>query len=230
MKRLITSLLVILGLVFAQVGAAGATPRYWKVDIFDPAASTVSRTLNVEYKVFSTVDDNDFTVELFENAVSKGTQSITHANGDSGVFSINLPATGTYKYKVVVDNNVAGETKESAEKTVQVVDGPAPTVTTVFVNTAAAGGAGAGGAGGGVAAAPAAGQVAGAAVGEAGQVTDQAATTGSNDNKGVLGAETAADNKKSDNNRNWYIGGGIVVALGAGAAYYVLRMRRANEL
>jgi hypothetical protein len=139
-----------------------------------------------------------------------------------------LPASGTYTYKTVATNNADATTKEES-RIVQVVDGPAPTVTTVFVNTAA-GGAGAGGAGGGAAAAPAAGQVAGAAVGEAGQVTDQAATTGSKDNKGVLGAETAADNKKSNNNRNWYIGGGIVVALGAGAAYYVLRMRRANEL
>jgi len=227
MKRLITSLLLALGILFAPVAAGAFTSQYWELNMYNPAATT-DRKINIAYHVFSSTKTDTFKVELFQDITKVAESDITHEYGNSGAFTVDLPASGTYTYKTVATNNADATTKEES-RIVQVVDGPAPTVTTVFVNTAA-GGAGAGGAGGGAAAAPAAGQVAGAAVGEAGQVTDQAATTGSKDNKGVLGAETAADNKKSNNNRNWYIGGGIVVALGAGAAYYVLRMRRANEL
>jgi hypothetical protein len=226
MKRLITSLLLALGILFAPVAAGAFTSQYWELNMYNPAATT-DRKINIAYHVFSSTKTDTFKVELFQDITKVAESDITHEYGNSGAFTVDLPASGTYTYKTVATNNADATTKEES-RIVQVVDGPAPTVTTVFVNTAAAGGAG--GAGGGAAAAPAAGQVAGAAVGEAGQVTDQAATTGSKDNKGVLGAETAADNKKSNNNRNWYIGGGIVVALGAGAAYYVLRMRRANEL
>lgn len=241
MKRLIANLIVSLGLVFVQLGSVTAAPaRYWKVDIFDPAASTVNRTLNVEYKVFSTLEtDNDYDVKLLQNESQVGaTQQINHVYGDSGVFSVSIPATGSYKYQVVATNNDAGETLFSAEKTVQVVNGPTPTVTTVFTNTGAAGGgaggvqgqgaggAGAGGAGGGVAAADGGGQTAGAATDEDGQVTDEAAK----DTKDVLGAESTADDKKDSSSRKWLYGGGLLAAVVAGAvAYYLLVMRKADS-
>lgn len=230
MKRLIASLLVTVGLVFAQVGTAvGATTRYWKVDIFDPAASTVSRTLNVEYKVFSTIEsDNLYNVKLFQNNVEVATQSVDHPYGDSGVFSINIPATGSYTYKIEAVNVDAGQTKLSSEKTVQVVDGPAPTVTTVFVNNTPAGGAGqvAGAGAPAVAAAPEAGAVAGAETGE-GQVSAEAAND-SQDRGDVLGAEKteAAKNNKT---RNTAIGIAVAVAI-LGGAYYWFIVRPRNSI
>lgn len=240
MKRLVTNLIVSLGLVFVQVSSAAANPaRYWKVDIFDPSTATTSRTLKVAYNVFSTLkEDDNYTVELFENNVSKGTQAITHENGDSGAFSINFPATGSYIYQIVATNHDAENQQiGSAEKTVQVNDGPSPTVTTVFTNTGAAGGAGggaqqvdavgAGGAGGGVAAAGGDGQVAGAAADDSdGEVTDEAATT--EDKNDVLGAEATAtgDNK---NSRSWLYSVGLLAAVAAGAlAYYLLVVRKAD--
>lgn len=222
MKRLIVTTLVTLGFVFAQVGSAAAAARYWKVDIFDPAASTVNRTLNITYNVFSTLpEDNDFTVELFENSVSKGTQTIDHANGDSGAFSINIPANGTYTYKVVATNvDAAGETKESETKTVQVVDGPAPNVVTVN-NASAAGGSGSGSG------------VPGDANGD-GVVDDQAAVVAvqgaqddAKDDEAVQGAQKTEGDKNDSNQALWWA---VVVGLVLlGGAYYMFRIRRANQ-
>lgn len=220
MKRLIASLVVSLGLVLANIGTAAAATRYWEVRIFDPAASTVNRTLNVEYKVFSTLaEDDDFIVRLFQNNTEVATHTVAHPHGNSGVFSISIPATGTYKYKVSATNTEAGETKETAEKTVQIVDGPAPTVTTVFVNngtdtggiqTAAAGGANAADGSG-------AGEVAGSTANE-GQVSAEGSATDENkeDSGDVLGESGTTDNNNRRNIALWII---VAVAV-AGAVYY----------
>lgn len=228
MKRLIATIAVTFGFVLALAGSAAAAPaRYWKVDIFDPAASTTSRTLNVAYNVFSTTDtDNDFDVTLLQNGSQVGTQHISHDNGNSGAFSISMPTTGTYKYKVVADNNDASETQESAEKTVQVVDGPAPTVTTIS-STSSTGGAGGGTSGSTAAAQPGTGSgaVAGATAGDAngdGVVDSTAATTDQN-KKDVLGAETAAAAKKS---RGWYVSATLLALVVAGVVAYVVQTRR----
>lgn len=243
MKRFLISLLATVGLLLPAASAT-AVSRYWTIDIYEPSATT-NRTLNVEYKVFSTVPSDTFTVELFENSVSKGTQSVTHPNGNSGVFTITLPATGTYSYFVKATNHGDATAKNSKTVTVQVSNAPQPTVTTVTVNqaapaTAAGGGGGgagagaAGGAGGGaVAGAPgAAGQAGpGAAAGaatdpnaNAGAVTDQAANTEANNNQDVLGAQAQESARRVRNNRNRNLA--VVAVLAASAAGYIFYRRR----
>lgn len=226
MKRFLASLAMSLGIVLAQAAPAAAVARFWEVQIFDPAASTVNKTLNVEYKVFSTFEsegqkDDDFDVKLLQNGSQVGsTQHVSTPGGDSGVFNVSMPANGSYTFKVVATNNDAGETKESAEKTVQVVDGPTPVVRTVSTSSSTGGGAGAGststaGAGG----AAGTGAVSGAQTGQVGQVDSGAAQT---ENGDVLGAETKEE-KSSDNNW-WYVGGGLALLL-AGVGYYWFVMR-----
>lgn len=227
MKRLITTLLLTFGFVFAQVGSVTAAPKQlWKLDMFDPAASTTSRIINIEYKVFSTISGDTFSVELFENDAPKETQSVTHAYGNSGKFSVNMPTTGTYAYKIKATNigdlNPTTQTREET-KTVQVVDGPAPSVTTVFVNNAAGGGQGGGGAQ--VAAPVAAGQVQGATTNAGENAADQANDTKPGD---VLGASA----KTTDNNRNRtrnYTIAGLAVLLAAGTGYWYFVFRKRNE-
>lgn len=229
MKRLITSLALGFGLILANLGHADAATRYWEVQMYDPAASTVNRTLNVEYKVFSTLaEDNTYTVRLFQNNAEVASQIVNKPYGDSGVFNISLPATGTYKFKVEATNVEATETKSSAEKTVQVVDGPTPTVTTVFVNNGA-GGQGAGGA--------AAGQAGANAAARGGQAGEDGEVAGETADEGTVGAEAATDENDGDvlgaeneeaakakRSRNTAIA--IVLAVAAiAAAYYWFIMR-----
>ncbi len=223
MKRLITTAIITLvSLVVLTVPAYAVLQRYVNVDISEPAA-TSNRTLNIAYGVTSTIPEDDFKVELFENSLSKGTQEVTHNNGNSGVFSISLPATGTYSYYVQSTNHGDGEsTKPSKTVSVQITNAPQPTVTTVFTNT------GAGGQGAGTAGTATGGQTAGAVAGDTngdGVVDDQAAST-DKDKKDVLGAET----KKTDDGSktsNWWYAGGLAALLAAG--YYYLVVRRANQ-
>lgn len=232
MKRLLTHLagaLSALAVLVAPISSSAAVR--WTVNIYDPSATT-NKTLNVRYQVLSTVrGDDKYTVELFENNISKGSQSIEHDYGDSGVFNIAIPSAGTYTYKVKATNEKFGnDVLFSAEKSVQVSNAPEPTVTTVTVNQAtpanAGGGVAAGGAGGAGAAgvAGAGGQVAAAAGAQAenGAVTDQAATTDANANQDVLGAQASAQRNK---NRNNIIAAAVLaVASLAGYAYYRLRV------
>ncbi len=246
MKRLIASLVFSLGLVMANVNSVAAVTRYWQLQMFDPAVTT-SRTINIEYKVASTIREDEFTVELLENGTSKEVRAITTDYGDSVVFSVALPATGTYTYKINATNSGDATTKTQS-RTVQVADGPAPTVTTVFVNNAAADGGGQAGGGGGNAGGQGAGGAgavgaAGAndAVGQAdGNVaaanTEDAANTdnqagntdGSNNQGDVLGAEAAASTTKSSRG-GLYTGLGALVLAAAAGSYYFLRIRPRNQ-
>lgn len=223
-KKFLATTLVILGLVVAQFGSALAAPtRYWTVDMSTPEASSSNRSLYIAYNVFSTLtDDNDFIVELFENTVSKGTQAIAHANGDSGAFSVNIPANGTYTYKVVATNVDASETKESDAKTVQVVDGPAPNVVTVnTATTSSTAGTGSGGRGG----AEGSG-VAGDSDGD-GIVDEEAASTDKEAND-VLGDSDKEDDK--NDNQGWGNTIAVIILLLAiSGGYYYMVMRRANK-
>lgn len=225
MKRLIISLLSSLSVLFVAVPAMAAT-SFWTFSMENPAATT-NKTIKVNYNVQSTDPEDTFTVELFENNVSKGTQSVTNPRGDSGVFTVNIPAAGTYTYKLTATNHGDGNSTKSDSKTVQVSNAPEPTVNTITVNqaapaNAAGGGAGAGGAGG-VAAAEAGGQVAAAAgQGENGAVTDQAANTAATANQDVLGAEASTQRNK---NRNNIIAAVVLAGASlAGYAYYRLRV------
>lgn len=224
MKRLITSLLLALGILFAPVAASAFTSPYWELNMYNPSATT-DRKINIAYHVFSTTKTDTFKVELFQNVTTKlAEDNITHEFGDSGAFTVDLPASGTYSYMITATNNT-DLTEKSESRTVQVVDGPAPTVTTVFVNNAGAagGGQGAGGAAAGAqAAATPEGQVAGAAAQE-GQVSEEAAT---DTQKGdVLGAaaKVAATNNRG---RNIAIGTIVAVVVLGGAYYWFLARPR----
>lgn len=229
MKRLLLALITAFAFLLQTIGVEAAT-RYWTVDIYQPS-STTNKTLNVEYKVFSTLADDDFTVELFENNVSKGTQNVTTSNGDSGVFSIALPSAGTYSYYVVATNSGAEASKTSKTVSVQVSDAPEPTVTTVTRNvvTPAAAGNGAGAAGANQAAAAGNG---GAVVAD-GIATPQAATTTVDGvgNADVLGAEATRSAAAITNNqsRDRAIGS-LAALLGAGILYALYRRSATSEL
>lgn len=241
MKRLLSLLVssIAISTLFLSSSVSAAT-RYWKIDMYQPAATT-NKTLRVEYKVLSTIATDTFTIELFENNVSKGSQFVAHSDGnyagDSGVFTVPIPAAGTYSYKILATNHGAGnETKTSDTKSVQVSDAPNPTVTTVTVTqnttptaqTAAANTAGGQGGGG----AEAAGQVAAATTAAGTTAPGEAATTttGTNgtDNTGssVLGAEATAAKTKAVNRtgRNIALGSaGIIIV--AAIAYAIYRRR-----
>jgi hypothetical protein len=197
MKRLLLGLITFLTITILPASATAVVR--WKVEIFEPTTSTVNHSLNIAYNVQSIESSDTFTVELFENGASKGTQEIDNGRGgDSGAFNVNMPANGTYSYKVTATNHGDSDaTKDSNTVTVQVVNGPEPTIIHVSnpaTTTASTAGGGAGGTNGG-------GQVAGSQTdgqnkqGQ-GNVTDKAATT-EKGNKGVLGAETKGSKKSS---------------------------------
>jgi hypothetical protein len=232
MKRLIASLAVSLGLVLANVSIVRAAEQ-WRLEMFNPAASTTNRTINIEYKVFSVVASDKFEVKLFQNNVEIGTQNIDTDHGDSSVFSVNIPTTGTYTYRIDATNSGDIGNTESKSRTVEVVDGPAPTVTTVFVNNGAAGGQGAGGAqtaaagGAGAGGSGASGQVAGETADEGTVSAEGSATDENSENPGdVLGdSETTANNNRR---RNITLGVALVLVV-AGAAYYWFLARPRNS-
>lgn len=232
MKRLIISLVAALSVLSISLSAS-AQARYWQVQIFEPNTTTTNRKLNVEYKVLSTIQNDSFTVELFENGDLKGTQAVTHAYGDAGVFAIDLPKTGTYKYFVEATNHGDGNTtKESQTVTVKVVNEPSPTVTVIHTDdpSGVTGGAG-GGANGAVLASngtgtPGNGENNTGNVGENGVSTTNEGTSSDKQNDGsVLGTEAQAANRTR--RPSWWLS--LPVALVAiGGALYWWRTRQNN--
>jgi hypothetical protein len=220
MKKLIASLALSLGLVLANVGSVFAAET-WRLNMYDPSATT-ERTINIAYQVFSTSSVDTFKVELFQDVTELAEQNVTNPNGDSGKFTVNLPASGTYTYKIVATNNNDLTTQDES-RTVQVVDGPAPTVTTVFVNNGAGGGQGAGGTGAGGANAADGGQGTGEVAGDVADEGTVGAEAATDENQGdVLGAEN--DEAAQARSRNTAIA--IVLAVAAiGVAYYWFIMR-----
>lgn len=228
MKRLISTLVCFFSVILLTSSASAVT-RYWTVDIYEPSATT-NKTLNVEYKVFSTDGTDQFNAELFENNVSKGTQSITHPNGNSGVFNITIPSAGTYSYFVRATNSNVVTPKDSKTVSINVSNAPEPTVTTVTVqqNTGGAGGVGGGTGAGGAQAGVAQPAVAGAET-TTPQTSATATTTPAN-NQGVLGAEAAKNRTQAQKNRNKYLIPSALFVVLAGAGYYLYRKRMlANE-
>jgi hypothetical protein len=234
MKRLIATLVLSFGIILGSASTLFAAPRYWELQMFDPSQTT-EKTINIEFKVFSTVASDDFTVQLKENGANKASKAITTQHGDSDVFNVSIPATGTYIYQITA-TNIGDGTQQSESRTVEVVNGPEPTVRTVFVNNepdAPATTANAGNAennDGQVAAADdeAAGQDTNGEDGE-GQVTDEAANSqqdgSSEEDGGVLGATDQANNNGRTN---------VLVALlllgGAAGSYYWFVQRPRSSL
>lgn len=226
MKRLINSALIsLLAFVVIAAPASAAVRRYVSVDISKPA-TTANKTLNVQYTVLSTVNTDDFSVELFENSISKGSQSVTHANGNSGVFNISLPTTGTYSYKIVTTlvsgDSENGTTYDSKTINVLITTEPTPTVTTIAADTSG-GGAAAGTNG------SAQGAQGGAASGNTGTVTDDAAST--TGDKDVLSDENKkSDEEKAADNRKLLYGIGLIALLAVGLAYmYIQRLKSLDD-
>ena len=223
MRRLITGAITTLLSLIVLTAPALAAERFTSTTVSQPSA-TSNHSLNVAFQVFSTLaTDDQFGVQLFENNVLKASQEINHPYGNSGTFTVELPATGTYSYFVKSINHDNGDAAQDSETVnVQITNAPQPIVTTVNAAGAAAGGGG-GGTAGGLAAAGT--TVAGDLDGD-GKVDDSAAST-NKEAKDVLGAET----KKDDGNKSesgWWIAGGLAV-LAAGAGYYFMVVRRANE-
>jgi hypothetical protein len=204
----------------------------------DPKATSQTRTFNIEYVALSADTVQKITITLKENGVDKANQEITKPNGDSGTFTVTVPVDGTYTYSlhaVRVLNNETHDTDAQDTPNRQVtVTTPAEGSSSVVVvsdqSTAASSGStgnnGVGGFGGGAGDQ----QVAGSSTGSNsqtgsdannGKVDDKAAST-TNEQNGVLGAETTA---KKPAKRWPYIVGAIVIAL-ACAGYYLFRTGR----
>ena len=238
MNRIKLFLTSLLASVFALGAVAAATPSNgWRVNISTPA-NTTSKTFNVEYTTLSINSADHITVELFQNGGSVGSQTTTKPYGDSGVFTITVPSTGTYSYFIKATNTGDPTPKNTSTVTVNVSDAPQGSTTTINTGTTGGGGgAGAGGAGGG--GAGAAGGAAGTAATTTGQPAGQVgagpATTGgvTQDDANVLGEQTQNQQQGGNNNdgTNWPLAIAILAALaGAGFGgyrYYLIR-RDAN--
>lgn len=206
MKRIIITLLT-LALVFVLTAPVSAA-HFWKFDTSEPVATNQARTFNLEFVTLSTDAADEFSVKLFQNGVETNTATITTDYGDSGMFTVTVPADGTYEYKMTAMSSVDSTTVTSPTRTVTVKGREIQVVNT---------GTTAGGGTGGVqsAASGVAGDTNGDGVvderDEAGQVDDGAASDESDED--VLGQEDRAD---SD---NWL--GSILAALAIlAAAYY----------
>lgn len=216
MKRLITSLLSLVIVFVMSATALATSPSGWKVDISVPA-NTTKKTFNVQFTTLSVGKDDDITVELFQNGTSQGSQTTTTDYGDSGAFSVTVPAVGTYSYYLKAVNTTDASPKTTATVNVVVSDVPAPIVTNVNTATTSTN---------------ASGQSAnGSATANGdtdGQVSDNAAST-DKDAKDVLGDSDKKDGDK-DNSQSWGNTVGVILLLLAVAGgYYYMVMRKANK-
>lgn len=136
MKRLTTLLITLGTLVIAAQAHLNAsmvyaqsleTARYWTVNLSEPQAVQNSRTFNLDYQVSSTVKSDYYTVWLYQDKDTDeliGIPQTVAANdkgGDSGRFTITVPADGTYSYYVKALNEPAGDTKISKTVTTKIV-------------------------------------------------------------------------------------------------------------
>ncbi len=216
MKRLITTSLIALAFVFSLSATVFATASdRWSASISTPA-NTTNKTFNVQYTTLSTGQDDDITVELFENGSSKGSQTTTKDFGDSGVFQVTVPGVGTYSYYIKATNSTDATPKNTG--TVQVVVSDAPVQTTTSTNTSSTNQAGSQAGTGSTRGA----NIPGDADGD-GVVDDDAATT----NKDVKSSEDKKDDKANNNqNTGWYVGLALTVLAGLAGYYYYLNRPR----
>ncbi len=123
----ITTLLVgaflLLATVSFNLGLAQAA--YLKVDIAAPDQEINLKTFNIEYIALSTDADDDINVKLYQNGSVIKSATTTKPYGDSGAFSVTVPADGTYEYYFTA--TTATDTASSAKRNVVVDTVPAPT-------------------------------------------------------------------------------------------------------
>ncbi len=203
MKRLIISLVFALGILLNTSSASAF--EQWKFQMFEPTTTTQT-TLNIEYKVLSINKDDTFTIKLYQNDLELATQNVTTDYGDSGVFIINIPASGSYTYKTTALN---GTEEKTETRTVQITDAPQPIVT--IVNTVAT-------------TSTAGNQLTSTVAPKDIPANDLSADLNKdNDNKNE-------DNQKS-NSQGWGYTAGVILFLLAiaGGGYYYMVMRKANK-
>lgn len=226
MKRLITAVVFGIVSVFVLSSVALATsPDRWSVSISTPA-NTTSKTFNVQYTTLSTGEDDDITVKLFQNGASVGSQTTTDEFGDSGVFAITVPSTGTYSYYIEAMNSTDGAPKTTGSVNVVVSEAPQAATTSATNTSSTSRGTAAG-----------LGDTDGDGVVDdvnGDGVLDTAETKAANDRKLAAAAVKAASddddqadqdgNSDDDSNANgWYIAGGVAVLAGAGGYYLYSR-------
>lgn len=216
MKRLLFGTLIALTMVLTAP-LASALENSWRLDVFDPVASTSTRTLNLEYKVISTLASDEFAVKLFQNGTQIASDSLTNDYGDSGVFKVNIAAVGTYTYSVVATNS--GDASEQTQtRSVKIVEAPANTVRIVEVQ--------------GTSDSRQTQSTSPSAQATGSSTTKNVADAGKVDNAAVTDTATNTtqnqDNTKNDNNDLvWKIGLPAAI-LAAGAVIYWLRGRQLN--
>lgn len=125
MKRLTTLLLT--GMSLLLISTPVMTTHFWQIKMSTPASVINNRTFNLEYTTLSVEQDDDITVEAFQNNVSVSSQTTTKNFGDSGAFSITVPADGTYQYHLKATSSIDGiQTTETKSVTIDTVVPVAP--------------------------------------------------------------------------------------------------------
>lgn len=211
MKKLITTLVIGLALSILNTSAAFAA-HYWEFQVSRPQATGQPRTYNVEYVTLSEDSTDQITVKLYQDGSQEsnviGSQTTTQPFGDSGSFTVTVPADGTHTYFMQATSSVDGDVKTTGTITVTssgntstVVVTPASSSTTTPTSS---GGFGAGGTDtvGSVEGQNTDGTADGDTSNQVGQVGDQAATDNQNTDD-VLGAETSEGS--SSRNLIWVV-------------------------
>ena len=116
----VTTLLVgtflLLSTVAVSLGTAQAA--YLKVDIAAPDGAINRKTFNVEFTTLSTDADDNMDVKLYQNGSVIKSATTTKDYGDSGAFSVTVPADGAYEYYFTA--NSGSDTAVSSTKSVNV--------------------------------------------------------------------------------------------------------------
>ena len=123
MKKLLLtiSLALISALVFSGLALA-IMPRYWTVNLSAPEAVQNNKTFNLDYVISSTIDTDDFTVDLYQNAAPIQSEPLAVPN--SGRFTVTVPSDGNYDFYIIVTNNDdtdSDQTEQSATVSTQVI-------------------------------------------------------------------------------------------------------------
>ncbi len=144
MKNLIYLPIAIIAIVLATSGITiAATP--WNLNMSEPVAESSNKKLNISYNILSTASNNSFLVELTQthdgNTQSLGTQTVNTsregASGDNGLFKVDMPDTGVYSYTITATNDMgtpsdsSDDESKSKTESIEVVDGPEPTIIVV---------------------------------------------------------------------------------------------------
>ncbi len=201
MKRALRQLSLVLTLPLIFAGVVSASSHYWKIEISDPTTTNQLRTFNVEYTALSVDPTDQTTVDLLENGTQIDTDT-TPGGGGSGAFEVTVEEDGTFVYQLRATSSLDSTTKVSEARAVTVETPEGQDESIIIVETdltpeqeaglIAAGVDGAAGGGGGDVAGATDGGGAADGTNQDGEISDEAATT-STDEGDVLGVEDTAE-------------------------------------